>query len=276
MPPLTPSGENRNTPKVPLMRDRRAQIADLVRQQRTVRVPDLAARFHVSEVTIRSDLAQLEREGLVLRDRGGAVANTSNIGNMLIAFEQRVELHTEIKQRIGAAAAQLVVPGDTILLDAGTTVVTMARHLTHLSGLTVVTNALNVAAEVGHTPGVQTVMLGGSINYDTFSTLGPMVEQELGHMVVQKVFLAAQSVDAGLGVTDTSLEIAQVKRAMVKAGRQVILLADASKWSRPGFIRVVPFAQIDTVISDDRLPEATRTTLHQLGIHVLCVPADTP
>lgn len=268
---ITYNESNGKSEKAPLMRDRRTRIADLVRQQRTVRVPDLAELFQVSEVTIRSDLAQLEREGLVVRERGGAVANTQNQGSMLIAFEQRTHLYLDEKRRIGEAAAQMVDPGDTIIMDAGTTTVEMTRYLSHLSGLTVVTNALNIAAEMGSVPGAQTLVLGGAMNYDTFSTLGPLVEQGLEHMRVQKVFLAAQSIDTEIGVTDTSLEIAQAKRAMVNTARQVILLADSSKWSRPGFIKVVPFSSIDVVITDNQLPENARSSLAEMGVDLRLV-----
>ncbi|NOK59027.1 MAG: DeoR/GlpR transcriptional regulator [Chloroflexi bacterium AL-W] len=119
--PINLEKESKRT-KTPLMLDRRTQIIDLIRQEGVVRVPELADRFQVSEVTIRSNLAQLEKEGLVVRDRGGAVINNQN-NSMLIAFEQRTELHREEKRRIGQAASQFVASGDTIMLDAGTTAV---------------------------------------------------------------------------------------------------------------------------------------------------------
>lgn len=262
--------EDRKPTKAPLMLDRRMQIAELVRQQGTVRVQDLAERFDVSEVTIRNDLAQLEKEGLVIRDRGGAVLN--NQGNsMLIAFEQRTGLYLEEKQRIGQAAAHLVEPGDTIIMDAGTTVVEMTRHLVHAAPLTVITNALNVGVELGEQPDARVMLLGGTVNYKTFSTLGPLVEQGLNDLVVQKVFLAAQSVENEVGVTDTSMEIAQAKRAMVRAARRVILLADSSKWRRTGFIKVVPFPAIHTVVTDANLPEAARRAIEGHGIELVLV-----
>ncbi|NJN66388.1 MAG: DeoR/GlpR transcriptional regulator [Chloroflexaceae bacterium] len=257
------------TSKAPLMLDRRSQIAALVRQQGVVRVQELAELFQVSEVTIRGDLARLEQEGVVIRDRGGAVAN--NQRTMLIAFEQRKGLHQFAKQRIGQAAAQMVSPGDTIIMDAGTTVVEMAKHLTQVAPLTVVTNAINAAAEMGRHHEQRVLLLGGTVNYDTLSTLGPMVEQGLNDLVVQKLFLAAQSVDRDMGVTDTSPEIAQVKRAMVRVARRVILLADSSKWQRAGFIKVVPFDAIHAVVSDTGLTGDARATLERAGIKVVLV-----
>lgn len=254
---------------MPLMLDRRARIATMVRQRGSVRVQELAELFQVSPVTIRTDLVQLEKEGALVRDRGGAVAALPP--SALVAFEQRTTQRQEIKERIGRAAAALVDPGDTILLDAGTTVVEMVRHLPQSAPLTVVTNALNVALELRALSDARVLLLGGTINYATFGTLGPIAEQGLDDLNVQKLFLAAETVDLAAGVTDSTLEIAQVKRAMVRAARQVILLADSSKWGRTGFIKVVALNAVHTVIVDEGLPTSDRAALERLGVGVIVV-----
>lgn len=256
--------------ETPLMLERRARIAALVRQRGSARVQELADLFQVSPVTIRTDLAQLERNGVLVRDRGGAVAAQPT--SALVAFDQRASLHQDVKRRIGQAAAQLVAPGDTILMDAGTTVVEMVRHMQHAAPLTVVTNALNVALELRALRDARVMLLGGTVNYETFGTLGPLAEQNLEGMVVPKLFLAAETVDSVAGVTDSTLEIAQVKRAMVRAARQVILLADSSKWGRTGFIKVVPLAALHTVVSDAGLPEAARQAIERAGIELIIAP----
>ncbi|MCC7371509.1 MAG: DeoR/GlpR transcriptional regulator [Chloroflexi bacterium] len=254
-------------PKSLLMRDRRGRIVDLVRQRGTVLVSELAEQFGVSAVTIRTDLEQLEQDGFLLRDRGGAVAPEQRSG--LIAFEQRKSLAQDAKARIGRAAAGLVSPGDTIILDAGTTTVQMTPYLRTLGPLTVITNALNVAMEFRGVPDVRVVLLGGSLNFDTLSTHGILAEQGLDAVVVQKLFLGAQSVELQAGVTETSPEIARVKRAMVHAARQVILLADAQKWSRTGFIKVTPLSSIQTVVTDDALPDDARAAIEKAGAELI-------
>jgi DeoR family transcriptional regulator, aga operon transcriptional repressor len=259
--------DNDNVQMTPLMLDRRARIVELVRQRGAVRVPELAELFQVSQVTIRNDLMQLEREGALTRDRGGAVLKTH--GSALVAFDQRATINLEAKQRIGRAAAALVEPGDTILMDAGTTVVEMTRHLQSAAPLTVVTNALNVALELRAARETRVLMLGGTVSYETFGTLGPIAEQNLGELVVQKLFLAAETVDQAAGVTDSTVEIAQVKRAMVRAARRVILVVDSSKWGTAGFIKVVPLTAIDTIVSDAGLPESERAAIERLGIELI-------
>jgi DeoR/GlpR family transcriptional regulator of sugar metabolism len=246
---------------------RRAQIADLVRQRGVVRVAELADLFRVSEVTIRNDLAQLEKEGQLIRDRGGAITPAQVSG--LLAVEHRSELSREEKRRIGEAAAQLVSPGDTIIMDAGTTVVEMSRHLSTMAGLTVVTNALNVVAELSAASEAHLILLGGSFHRASSSTLGPLAEQSLDDLVVQKVFLGTQAIDVGVGLTDASIEIAQVKRAMIRAARQVILLADTSKWGRTGFYKIAPLTAVHTIVTDTGIPDHARAAVERLGIELL-------
>lgn len=253
----------------PLMLDRRARIAAMVRQRGSVRVQELAELFQVSSVTIRTDLVQLEKEGALVRDRGGAVSIAQP--SALVAFEQRAILHQEVKERIGRAAASLVAPGDTILLDAGTTVVEMVRYLPIGAQLTVVTNALNVAIELRARGETRVVLLGGTVNYETFGTLGPMAEQALDDLNVQKLFLAAETVDLTSGITDSTMEIAQVKRAMVRAARQVVLLADSSKWGRAGFIKVAPLSAVQTVVVDAGLPPSECATMERMGVNLMLV-----
>jgi DeoR family transcriptional regulator, aga operon transcriptional repressor len=251
----------------PLMLDRRSRIAALVRQRSSVRVQELAELFQVSPVTIRTDLVQLEKNGLLVRDRGGAVATAQR--SALVAFETRTSLHLAEKRQIGRAAAGLVDPGDTILLDAGTTVVEMVPHLPQTGPLTVVTNALNVGLALQALPNARVMLLGGSINYATFGTLGPMAEHDLEGLVVEKLFLAAETIDITAGVTDSTIEIAQLKRAMVRAARQIILLADSSKWGRTGFIKVASLSAVHTFITDAGFGAADRLALERLGIRVV-------
>jgi DeoR family transcriptional regulator, aga operon transcriptional repressor len=165
----------------------------------------------------------------------------------------------------------LFSPGDTIIMDAGTTVVEMAPHLAGIADLTVVTNALNVAGEVSAATGARVILLGGAVSRESNSTLGPMAEQSLNELVVQKVFLGTQALDLKLGLTDTSIEIAQIKRAMLGVARQAILLTDSSKWGRAGFVKVAPLTAFQTIVIDTGLPEDAQPAIERLGVEVLVV-----
>ncbi|RYX86007.1 DeoR/GlpR transcriptional regulator [bacterium] len=252
---------------------RRTQIAELIQQKGAVRVDELVAKFGVSQVTIRKDLMQLEREGHLTRDRGGAITliDSEPIISTLLEYEARALISVDEKARIGAAAAKMVGAGDTILLDAGTTVVEMVPYLTDITPLTVVTNALNVAHQVGTRTNAKLQVLGGTFYRHLASMHGPAIESSLNDFLVSKVFLAAQAFDVEHGLTDTSLEMAGVKRAMIRAARQVILMADSSKFGRSGFIKVVPFSEIDTLITDSNIPPEARAELERLGVEVIIV-----
>ncbi|RBP39171.1 DeoR family transcriptional regulator [Roseimicrobium gellanilyticum] len=253
----------------PMTLQRRSQIVDLANERGSVRVVELAGRFRVSEVTIRTDLDHLEREGRIVRDRGGALpaAHTRSVST-LPGMEQRSRLSVDAKRRIATAAAHRVKPGEAILLDAGTTVVEMVRHLTGTNGLTIVTNALNVAHTAAAATDARVIMLGGTVGRDSGSTLGPMAEDMMRHLVIDQLFLGAQAADLEHGLTDTNIEIAQIKRAMIQCSRRVTLLMDSSKWDAAGFIRVAPLTTVHTIITDQGLPEQARTAIENLGIEI--------
>ena len=258
--------------KAPLTQHRRRQILDPVKSDGAAHVSALARKFGVSAVTIRNDLARLQATGELLRDRGGAItAPAPRQVKHLLGLSARAALNLEAKQRIGKAAAQFVQPGDTIIMDAGTTVVEMAPHLAGISPLTVVTNALNVALTIGAAGDAQVILLGGMLSREASSTVGPLTEQTLADLSVGKVFLGTQALDLADGLTDTTLEIAQTKRAMIKAARQVILLADSAKWDHTGFIKVAALDGIDVLISDDKFPASARTAVERLGIRLILV-----
>lgn len=256
----------------PMTAQRRGQIVELVHERGSMRVVDLAARFGVSEVTIRSDLDQLEGEGRLMRDRGGALpSGQTRTVTTLPGMELRAGLNVDSKRRIAAAAASRVASGSSLLLDAGTTVVEMVRHLSRVNGLTIVTNALNVALAATASTDARVMMLGGVVGGDSGSTLGSMAEGMLKDLLVDQLFLGAQAADLENGLTDTNVEIAQIKRAMMKSARRVTLLMDSSKWETSGFIRVAPMTSVQTVITDEGLATEARQALENLGIEVVVV-----
>jgi len=133
-------------------------------------------------------------------------------------------------------------------------------------------NALDVRAELrnGYLV-VKYPSLGGTLSREASSTVGPLAEQTLANLAVQKVFLGTEALDLESGLTDTTLEIAQVKRAMITAAKQVFLLADSSKWDQTGFIKVAQLQEIDALISDENFPASARMAVERLGIRLILV-----
>jgi DeoR family transcriptional regulator, aga operon transcriptional repressor len=245
---------------------RRRKISELVATQGVVRVAELVKLFGVSDVTIRSDLDALARQGVLLRDHGGAVAQTRT--KLSSAFDQRAMANLEAKKRIGEAAAKFVLPGEAIMLDAGTTLMEMAKRLPAVSPLTVITNSLNIATEVGARPGIHVTLAGGSLSPETISTVGPLAERDLRELLVDKLFLGIQAFDPEVGLSDISIEVAHVKAVMFSAARYVVLLADSTKYPTRALARVAALSDIDCLITDSGFPEDAARELEARGIEV--------
>lgn len=259
------------TSEAPLLlaQERRNRILELSQQRAAVRICDLSKMFKVSDVTIRSDLELLAEQGYLIRSRGGAVANVRP--SLTSAFEHRAGRNLDEKQRIGAAAARMVGPGDTIIMDAGSTLMEMAKSLNRVSPLTVITNALNIAMQVGSLPEVSVFIIGGSLNRLSLCTIGLQAGHDLYDLVAQKVFLGIPAISPDAGLTDLSIESARTKRAMIAAAQQVILLADSSKWGEVGFAKVMPLERVTTFITDTGLPDDARAIIERGGTELILV-----
>ncbi len=249
-----------------LMTARRRRITQLVECKGLVRVTDLVKLFGVSDVTIRSDLDALAQQGVLVRDHGGAVAQTRT--RLSIAFEQRAMLNQDCKSRIGEAAASMVGAGQTIILDAGTTLMEMAKRLSNVNPLTIISNSLNIATEVGSHAGVHVMLAGGSLSNETISTVGPLAERDLRELLADKVFLGIQAFEIEMGLSDISLEVARVKTAMISAAKYVVLLADSTKYPTRAFARVAPLSDVDCLITDSGFPEEAAREIMAKGIEV--------
>jgi DeoR family transcriptional regulator of aga operon len=245
---------------------RRRKISELIETNGVVRVAELVKLLGVSDVTIRNDLEALAQEGVLVRDHGGAVVQTRT--RLSIAFDQRAMLNLESKQRIGEVAARMVLSGETIILDAGTTLMEMAKRLQAVSRLTIITNSLNIATEVGSRRGIHVMLAGGSLSTETISTVGPLAERDLRELLADKVFLGIQAFEPEAGLSDVSLEVARVKAAMVSASNYVVLLADSTKYQTRAFARVVPLSDIDCLITDRGFPEEAAQQMAAQGIKV--------
>lgn len=252
------------------LQERLDQILNLLYRQGRVSVAELSERFEVSPVTVRNDLATLERHGRLVRTHGGAVVKTETDRD-LPAFALRKELHLPEKERIGRAAAALVRDGDAIALDASTTAWQAARHLKDHRELTVVTNGLFIALEFLDSPGVTIVMPGGSLRPESASLVGDMGACILDQYHVQKGFFGAGGFTIEEGLTDTSQYEVELKRSMAKRSKEVIAIVDSSKWGQVTFASLAPVEQLDRVITDDGAPEEMVAALRRRGVEVSTV-----
>lgn len=252
-----------------LAAERKLRIVDLVKQKRVMSVMDLAKEFQVSEATVRRDLADIETEGLLRRTRGGVVVDRG--ANIEPSFVQRAEQQVEQKMRIGARAASLVEDGDHIILDSGTTTLYIARNLVSRSNVTVVTNDINVAAELRDAPGVTVVVAGGVLTKSSFMLNGYFTDAMLKSVHVQKAFVAAPAFHPKHGITHAQAELVPAKQAMIEAAQEVIAVMDDTKLGKLTLHSVAPVSAVHTLITGVEASESHVRQFRDAGVNVMTV-----
>jgi DeoR family transcriptional regulator of aga operon len=246
---------------------RRETILQTLARQGSVQVTDLVDQLGVSAVTIRSDLSALEGQGLVTRSHGGAVLVRTPPPEQSI--RQKDALHHEEKERIGAFAASLVEPGDNIVIDSGTTTISLARHLRAAQDVTVATNGLNIAWELADSPGVDLILTGGLLRKQSLSFQGSQAEACLQVYNFDKLFLGVDGLDLQFGVTTHNEAEASLNRKMVERAKRIVVLTDASKFGRVSLHRIAQLDRVHTVITDAGISHEYRDGLQKLGVEVL-------
>jgi DeoR/GlpR family transcriptional regulator of sugar metabolism len=242
--------------------ERRERILRAVRAG-TTQVGQLAEAFGVSEMTVRRDLGDLEREGKLTRVHGGAVGATAERPFAEIAVER-----FEQKDAIGALAAASVDEGQTVLLDVGTTTLQLARHLRGRS-LTVITSNLAVYEELLPEESIELVLLGGVVRRNYRSLVGVVAEDALRQLRADVAFLGASGIEDDFSVVDTTMVEVPIKRAMMAAAARSVLLVDSEKFKMRGVVRVCHAEDLDAIVTDSGVAAEARSELERSGVEVL-------
>lgn len=233
-----------------LAQERRRIIAEHVSRHGRAEVAELSAMFGVSAMTVRRDLDALARSGVLARSWGGALVPDATLSTEMPYALKRRE-NEEAKRRIGQYAAGLVQNGDVVILDAGSTTFHIATHLRGKRDVTVVTNDLKIAVEVAPLHGITLVVtVGGIVQPDTFTMLGPQAEAFLSGIHANRAFLGADAVDVERGASTRTLHEVAIKQAMIAASAEAILVADHSKFQRQAFARFCHMEDLALVITD--------------------------
>jgi DeoR/GlpR family transcriptional regulator of sugar metabolism len=246
---------------------RREKILQLLQENGSCRVKELKELFQVSEPTIRQDLEALEKTNQITRQHGGAFINTLSPFLQTLSIPNRG--HEEEKIRIGQKAAQLVKDGDNIILDSGSTVTEMARYLTPRKNLNIVTNALNIALQLGMEPTNNVLVIGGEFKPPTLSLTGEKGLATLENLYVEKLFLATGGFSLDAGLTYPSFSDIALKRAMIACAKTVYLLADSSKIERVLFASLGLTEKINYLITDSHIEKEYCKRLENAGIHTI-------
>jgi len=249
--------------------DRRAKIIDEIESNGIVKVTDLSKKFGVSDVTIRNDLVQLEKKNMLIRAHGGAM----KFQRMGVDFELDIKSkkHLIEKEKIGKKAAELVKDGDTIILDSGTTTLQIAKFVSHLNNLTVITNSLNIAGQLVDFQNVKVIMLGGNLRRKSLSLIGPIAENSIKNYYCDKVFLGVDGIDTSYGISTPNSEEAYLNNIMINISREIIVVTDSSKFLRKSFAFIAPLSKIHTVITDSKIPEEEKLFLEKSNLNLFIV-----
>lgn len=239
--------------------ERESYILDLLAKDGSLSVAALSKDLGVSEVTIRSSLKSMEERGLLARTWGGAKAST------LTDVLERVRVQGEEKERIAAAAAELVRDGDRIMIEAGTTTAMIVRHLAGRSGVQIVTNSTLVFNYARLNPALEVILTGGQYHRESESLVGPVALASIRRFNARVAFVGTDGFTSDRGMTTQFAEGAEVIEAMNDRSEETWLVADSSKYGRAGFVSVLELAQLNGIITDSGLAAGSVEVLKQIA-----------
>jgi DeoR family transcriptional regulator of aga operon len=252
-----------------LVPERHALILNHLQNNGSASLATLTKLTGSSESTIRRDLLELSSRGSsVRRTHGGAVSGRLESSTYEPSSQVAAQLHPEAKQRIGQAAAELIEDGQSVMFDSGSTVMEVARA-TVKRGLTMtaITNDLAIAQVLNACPTVNVIVTGGTARPNSNTLYGPPGETLLLTVHVDLLFLGVHAVSEA-GLTESSMEIAEMKKHMIAAAKRVVLLTDDSKFGRRSFVRICGLEEIDVLITNAAPPQPLKDRLQESGIDV--------
>ena len=232
--------------------ERLDRLRGILRETTVVRVDELCASLDVSPATVRRDLEELERRGEAKRVHGGAVATQKKAYEELV-FDDKTAIAQDEKARIARKALALIGPRDTIYLDGGSTVLQLARLLGEHTGITVVTNSLRAASELGAS-GPRLILIGGELRRLSQTMVGPLTRFMLEELHIDKAFMGTIGISLEDGLTTTDPGEAYTKELVMQRAREVVLLADSNKVGTVTFARAGTLSDVDTLVTDGPLP----------------------
>jgi DeoR family transcriptional regulator of aga operon len=248
--------------------ERRKSILNQINESGQVLVHELSSEFSVSEVTIRNDLEQLEKKNMLIRARGGAIKAERGVG-IDYRLSEKDKLNSDEKARIGKKAAQLINEHDTIIIDSGTTTMEVAKNLSHLTDLTVISNAINIISQLIQLKNLNLIIPGGYLRKNSLSLVGPLAEKNLQNLYVDKVFIGVDGFDTKHGIYTPNIEEAYFNEIMIKISKEVIVVCDSSKFLRRSLAYICGIDKIHTVVTDNGITDEDKKRLEDSGIKVL-------
>jgi len=252
-----------------LAAERQQKILQLIRVERVARVDDLSDELGVSSATIRRDLVDLEGRGKLRRVHGGAVAIESRLEEPPI-FDDKASVAVEEKKAIATEAFKFIQPEETIYVDGGTTTLELIRMIRDMKNITVVTNSLRAAVELGGS-GPRLILIGGELRRRSQTLVGPLTRGTLNELHVDRAFMGTMGLTITEGLTTTDPAEAYTKELVMRQAGQVILLAHSEKIGKISFARSGGVDQVDHIVTDCGVPEEFKKTINEMNIKLTTV-----
>jgi DeoR family transcriptional regulator, aga operon transcriptional repressor len=252
-----------------LNEERRRLILKMLDNDGRVLVGVLAKRFRTSQVTIRKDLDILQSKGRIHRTHGGALPSRDSALDDP-TLREKEKLRRKEKLLIAAAAAGMVREGQVVILDSGTTTTAIARALREFENLTIITNAVNIAAELSGSS-LEVILTGGTLRKNSFSLVGPIAEETLRRLNADILFLGVDGFDVHYGLSTPNLLEAKVNRAMMEVARITVAVCDSSKFGRRSLSSIARPSDLHHLITDRGIPKSDLATLKKIGTQVTLV-----
>ncbi len=247
--------------------ERKKQISEMIQATGKVKVNELSAIFNVSEVTIRTDLADMESQGLLSRIHGGAIYSYKPYYSMNL--NQRLETNQSEKVEIAEKVAKLINENDTIMLNSGTTTLLAFRKFPTEYNLNIVTNSISIALEASSNPNYNVVLIGGSVNTKYQFTYGADAINQLKKYRADKLILSVDGIDIENGFTTYYDKEADIDRTMLERSRTCIIAADSSKFNHSAFVNISDISVADTIVTNNRANKVFLNELRDLGIEII-------
>ena len=251
-----------------LAEERRFRIREILSRERSVTAAELIRTLGVTAATIRRDLAVLEQEGVLARSHGGAVSRTSGT-NFQPSYEALGRANRAEKQAIAREAERLILDGETIFLEASTTVYELARRLLRRNRLNVITNSPPIVDELQRSQHVSVISTGGELQKDVFYLSGLWAQRALSEIRVDKAVMGVRAIDPAYGISTASQAEAQIKKMILKSARVSIALADHTKFGNQGFAYVGPVTDIDILVTDSGTAPQYLRSLREAGVELI-------
>lgn len=239
---------------------RRERILQFLNFEKEIKVSDLSQRLKVAEETIRRDLQEMEKAGRLKRVHGGAIKN-ARARALDLTIDERESLNSDEKDAIAREAVNLIQDGETIFLDASTTVLPMARYLREKRYLNVLTNSVRIVMELRNAPEINIVCTGGTLRRVGLSLVGPVAESAIRGFHADKLFMSSTGVTIEGGMLDFNELVAKVKKVMIDSSKEKICLADSSKFGTASFAKVSDLESLDYIITDWKISDGVKSQL---------------